>query len=623
MGRSGRMTDTQLANAVEKPRAGTSSPERAGTHPLLVALWFAAAGGLLEGLVRWLMTSGLRGGMMDQSPHFIWMGAVATGLLLLVPAIVLWAFGRIWPRVSGLAVTTFVFSVPSWFALLLMIPRLHWASALVLAVGLATQTSRLIVRHAHGFAVLVRRSVAAVVLLLVLIGVGTGAGFKFAELRALAGLPAARANAPNVVLIILDTVRAASLSLYGYERPTTPKLAEFARRGVVFETGIATAPWTLPSHASVFTGRLPHELGVDWRVPLDERYPTIAEVLRGRGYLTAGFVANTGYVNKSTGLARGFDHYEDYRISLGEVIRSSSVARFVADNFRVRTILQNDEHLNRKSAAHINDEFLSWLDRKRNRPFFAFLNYYDAHGPYLPPAPYDRMFGARAHGKLSPLHRWNWDPARRHGDLSAQELNEEIAAYDGALAYLDEQLDRLFKSLAERGMLENTVVIITADHGEEFGEHAVYDHGNSLYLPSVHVPLLISYPAGVPAGARISAPVTLRDVPATILDLAQVRDTALPGESLARFWSAQEASENLIVSEVKHATGHPDWFPVSKGDMRGLVAAPYRYIRNGDGTEELYDIGADRWEARNLVAAPAMTEVLERLRAANAQMSGQ
>jgi arylsulfatase A-like enzyme len=356
----------------------------------------------------------------------------------------------------------------------------------------------------------------------------------------------------------------------------------------------------------MFTGRFPHEMSADWRVPLDGTFPTLAEILSAKGYATAGFIANTGYCSFESGLQRGFTHYEDYRLSLGQIVANSTLLRTIADNFRLRRLIENDEHVHRQGADLITDDFLKWLSNVKNRQFFAFLNYFDAHEPYLPPQPFDTKFGkGRQNGKLSPLHRWNWDPAEGHNNMGEQEIQEERNAYDGALAYLDQQLGFLFDELKKRGVLDQTIIIITSDHGEEFGEHGLFDHGNSLYLPSVHVPLLISFPNKIPTGTRIQEPASLRDLPATVMDILGFGgESPFPGSSLSRYWDKKERSKNSlptpILSEVNFVSSRPDWFPASKGDMKSLIYKELRYIKNGDGSEELYDLKKDPWEKQNL-----------------------
>src|SRR5262249_26112196 len=177
---------------------------------------------------------------------------------------------------------------------------------------------------------------------------------RLTEARAKAKLAPVSDNAPNVLLIVLDTVRAANLSLYGYPRPTTPQLELFAENGVSFERALSPAPCTLAPHATMFTGRFPHELSVDWVPPLDASYTTLAEYLSDRGYLTAGFVSNTRYCSYEHGLDRGFVHYEDYPVSPEQIVVSSSLVRYLSTMPPLRETTANPELPPRKSPAETN-----------------------------------------------------------------------------------------------------------------------------------------------------------------------------------------------------------------------------------------------------------------------------
>ena len=199
----------------------------------------------------------------------------------------------------------------------------------------------------------------------------------------------------------MDNVRAESLSLYGYNRPTTPRLDELARNAVRFDSARSTAPWTLPSHASMFTGQWPHQLSVDWKRGLDATHPTLAEYLARQGYTTAGFVANTYYCNSRYGLDRGFARYEDFleneSVSLFEIVRSSSLGKSALMLMGYSMRLPTADVGSRKAAATINRNALDWLSRRpADRPFFIFLNYYDAHSPFIPPEEATRRFGLSA-----------------------------------------------------------------------------------------------------------------------------------------------------------------------------------------------------------------------------------
>ena len=201
---------------------------------------------------------------------------------------------------------------------------------------------------------------------------------------------------------MLDTVRRDRLSLYGYRRPTTPNLERLAKNGIRFDRARATAPWTLPSHASFFTGRWPHELDVQWLTPLRTSAPLLAEYMGSRGYATAGFVANTGYCSYDTGLARGFTYYEDYSLKKLAFLRTAVFVKEMSEAYRSRSATPTNQVFcdpvpelvkrwffadARKDASSINRAFLDWLARRpeETRPFFVFLNYMDAHAPYKLP----------------------------------------------------------------------------------------------------------------------------------------------------------------------------------------------------------------------------------------------
>ncbi len=506
--------------------------------------------------------------------------------------------------------------------LVFMYHRLHRVAMLVLAIGFGVQAARMIAANPDGFRRFTRRTTGWMAVLVVAIGVGVTGSMWWKERRLISALPSAQDGAPNVLLIILDTVRAASLGLYGYDRPTSPALDRFAMRGIIFDNAIATAPWTLPSHGSMFTGRFPHEMSADWQVPLDETYPTLAEVLAERGYLTAGFVANTFYGSYEHGLDRGFAHYEDYTVGLGQMLNSSSLGFLIfagrpgfSANF-FRGIIGNFEFLGRKKADDITGDVLSWLDENEDRPFFAFVNYFDAHWPYTPPAEFRRQFGVTER----PLGLGR--NARRRTGIDEAELRREDKpssydknAYDAAIASQDRELGELFDELERRRFLDNTLVIITSDHGEQLGEHGLFAHGNSLYMPLIHVPLVISFPGRVPEGRRVARFATLRSLPATVLDLVRARDEQrIPGTSLAAMWSDPAARGDPLLSEVRKGINTARHVPVTKGDMKSLIESAHHYIRNGDGREELYDLTTDPAELTDLAPAEQARPALLRSR---------
>ncbi|MFV1987966.1 MAG: sulfatase-like hydrolase/transferase [Gemmatimonadota bacterium] len=606
----------------------TQSPPNPGlVHAVLTAVYLALIAGLLE--VGVLAVNHSTRPIMGISGDYPWLTPLAVLLPGLLGCAGGYILGRLVPKLDPARTAVFLTSCAIVLELLLLVPRIHPAATVILAIGLVTvlKAADVLCRPAAvRFAPRLAVTSAVVVLALAagprLVGAVT-------EARAIAALPPSEADAPNVIIITLDTVRSRSLSLYGYGRATSPFLEELGARGVVFDQAIAPSPWTLPSHAALFTGRWHHELSVGYRTPLDGTFPTLAEHMAGAGYVTAGFVANLRYVGYETGLARGFVRYEDYDVSLGELLLSGRITRRFVSSFRIRKLMGTDEHPNRKTADELGEDVLRWLDQDLGRPFFLFLNYFDAHEPYLPPAPYDTRFGTgRANRRLSPLHRWLYDPAVNHAPMDQATIQEEIDAYDGALAYLDDRLRELFEALPSAADGRRTLVVITADHGEEFGEHGVFEHGYSLYRPSVRVPLLIVMlgDSGPPPGVRVDEPVSIRDVPATVLDLLG-HDGPFPGRPLRTVWEAAaygtgegepteaSARPTPVFSELAFSPNQPEWFPVSAGTMRSVVIDGLRYILNGDGSEELYDYPSDPEETNNLIGDARFAEALARARA--------
>jgi arylsulfatase A-like enzyme len=478
-----------------------------------------------------------------------------------------------------------------------LVRGLHWSAAIILAAGLAGQLARLAGRFPQVVHVPARRSVIWLATAVAVIAMGAIAWPRLSEVRATRALSPPPQGAPNVLLIVLDTVRAGNLGLYGYERATSPHLDQFAQRGVVFSHAFSTSPWTLPSHGGMFTGRLPHELGGGWMTPIGGTYPTVAEALTSRGYATAGFIANTAYCAAEFGLARGFTHYEDHRPSVVRSLLATSfgtaVSKALSLPSRYRFWLKN--------AEQVNAEFLRWADaRDTERPFFAFLNYYDAHAPYIAPPEYVRRFSsAPVRGDIWSKKLDAWKP---------DDIREFKTAYDAAVSYLDDQVGRLFEAMTQRNLLGNTIVIITADHGEQFGEHGLLEHANSLYLPLLHVPLIVVAPNQVPAAGRVESFASLRDLPQTIFELTGQQTGRFPGASLARHWTmpggAVAGAATPLVAEVDPAyDAYPNSYPARQGVMRSLFAGTRHYIHNeGSGKEELYELSTDFQEQHDLSA---------------------
>lgn len=631
------------------PSPSRSDPE--ADAPLFIcalAVWV----GLLAGLVEVVIVSVRKlyfHELIWRSADFVWEVPLTYTLLLLAPGIVLTALARWRPGLISRRTVIMLVALLGFSLCLANFARLALPAAELLAVGLAWQTATLATTHSRALGALMRRSLGwpARMLAVVrrhgaappdvamsqpiptrrefLIGAGaTLAGLaisvqgveRLTEARAAAGIGSPTPGSPNVLLIVMDTVRAASVSAYGHERPTTPFLTEYAKTGILFERTLSTAPWTLPSHASLFTGHFPYDQSTGWLSPLDARQPTLAEVLTANGYATAGFVGNTKYCSREFGLGRGFVHYEDFSVSVDGMISATSFARKALgeQDTPIRKAIGFDELLDRQSAAALNHAFLAWLSGQGSRPFFAFLNYFDAHDPYST----TEDLALRFTGSGRPANHYDFTTASPGLPPVAEELGR---TYEASIAYMDQQLKELLRTLDQRGILEHTLVVITSDHGELFGEHELMEHGHAVYLPAIQVPLVITLPGTVPDGLRASVPVSLRDFPATILDVAGLSQrAALPGSSLARFWSSSaKGGEQAILTEMGQALTpggiYPPWYPAAKGPLRSLLLDDLHFIRDfGDGHEELYSLRDDPTELNNLAGSPSTRAEVDRFR---------
>lgn len=596
---------------------------------LFVAMfWFGLLAGWLElGLVlcQGVIDKRISMDMLRRNRHYVWMIPVSNVLIFVALGSLLLVLTHLRPRLARWLAWRVSIALVA-LALFLTIDGLYLVACLCLSCGVAAVAAPVIERRAGRFHLCFRLTLPVMACGVVVLSAFWSARVTSAERRSLADLPPATPGAPNVLMIVLDDVRAASLSLYGYDRPTTPNLERLARQGVLFSQARATASWTLPSHASMFTGRWPHELSVGWDLPLDATHPTLAELLAGRGYATAGFVANTYYCNALYGLGRGFarfeDNYENETVSLFEVVRSSGAGKCLlqALGYSVR-VAEGGTSL-RKSAAMLNRDFLGWLDgRPRGRPFFAFLNYYDAHGPFIPPEGPDPRFGLGALPNREQVEIIKKYHKMRAGKLEPGEgppdrLEREATAvlrdsYESCIASLDRHIGLLFDELEGRGLIDNTLVVVTSDHGEHFNEHGFFGHGLSLYRHETHVPLLILPPSPRQAGRVVTDPVSLRDLPATCVDLLGLADSSpFPGQSLAPFWrpgAAQGRPASPVLSEVDHQKRLPPMpnVPASLGPVKSLVDQGKVYIVTGDGREEIYDLNSDPMESQNLINEPA------------------
>ena len=545
-----------------------------------------------------------------QGRFFLWAVPVANLAILMVPGLLVAALNGMRAGLFPVRATAWIFSTLALWAFLLNMPVAGWAG-LLFAAGMGRLLGRFTGDVVSRFPVALRLSVGALSVLLAIVTAVSAGGQIVTEYLTNARLPTPRNGAPNVIMLVMDTVRAENLSLHGYKRDTTPHLTRWAGRGVKFDWAIAPACWTFPSHCSFFTGEWPYKLSSHWNHVLDSRHPTLAEFLRERGFLTAGFAANTSYLSHESGVDRGFTHYEDFALSPRMVLATSAMGRWIADN-----MLRPGEFYGRKwdmfrsrDARHINGSFLDWLARHGNgkRPFFAFLNYIDAHGPFLVPENEPRHFGLRpeSRGEFDMLlDSWNIDKT----NLSARDVALLRDGYDDCIAVLDREIGTLLDELEHRDVLRNTIVIITSDHGEEFGEHNVFDHGYSLYLYESHVPLIMIVPSSTPTAATVTDPVSLRDLPSSIVDLlGEAEGAPFRGRSLVDLWRTaprvDRSADTPAMSEAFFPSaaldGRRGRGPTQRGFTMSLVTDGWHYLRDGTGAEALFDLKDDPRESLN------------------------
>lgn len=451
----------------------------------------------------------------------------------------------------------------------------------------------------------------------------TGLGYYFTSrqqpiLSGVAEPAAGRAQGhPSVILITLDTVRADHLSLYGYNRDTSPHLKEFARDATVFTHAIAASDMTLASHASIFTGLYASQHGAHWALPsgqdgvaigpefalrLAENCPTLAKILASHGYRTMAIAANVPYLQTAFQLDQGFQYYSLPlpRVFLDQICPfclRTDLARLVGEVFPSARF-----DLLYVRAGSVNREAFRLLNRQKpgGQPFFLFLNYMDAHQPYFPPAPYDTRYPGKDPSmtieRYWPIEFQALSGARPYTDL---DRRRDESQYDGAIAYLDASLGALFTKLKQRGLYQDCLIVVTSDHGQSFGEKGLVGHGSSVYQEQVDVPLIIKYPGKGSAGVRNEL-VSHVDLAPTILQSLGYASTG---------WLAGHSLQTVQNDPVKvFSESFPCGLLVSLSSRfrrleRAAFSEQFKIITATNGVREFYDLSSDPHEERNLYGA--------------------
>lgn len=424
---------------------------------------------------------------------------------------------------------------------------------------------------------------------------------------------------PNIILISIDTLRSDHLSCYGYQRRTTPNLDSLAEGGVLFRNAYSTAVWTPPAHASMLTGLYPAQHGVVDQNRLSEEITTIAAELQQHGYQTAGFV-NNSQVGDLVGLHRGHEAF----FEIWQGAAEAEVARRAIH--KVKDWSGYADH----GAAETNRRVCDWLAGARDpdRPFYAFIHYIDAHNPLKPPRPYRDHFFTREMQKqvdLEKIRQIAENPLICLTDeisLSEPEIAALKALYDEEIRYVDAKIGELVSWLTLHDLFHETLLIVTADHGEHWGEHGLYSHVASLYEPVVHVPLIVHFPAALRRSQVMEPLVQLVDILPTIFAAAEIPDLPPGCRGISLFDVPTRGGHSAVFAEWE---GRIPYFIRDRCQQQGREKIPpfisekqvmirrgnHKLIRRESGALELYDLAADPQERENLAAArPALAKEL-------------
>lgn len=435
--------------------------------------------------------------------------------------------------------------------------------------------------------------------------------------------------AQNVVFVVMDTVRKSHLSVYGYDRETTPQLDRFAEEATVFEQAVAPAPWTLPVHASLFTGMYPSEHGASQENPYLEGATTLAETLSEAGYATACYSSNA-WITPYTHLTDGFDEQDNFFEVMPGDFLTGPMARawkLLNDNDSLRAVADWLVSVGNKFHEHfaggegadsktprVIDKSIEFID-ETDEPYFAFMNLMDAHLPYHPPEEFKSEFAPGVDSSEVCQNSKDYNSGAR--DIDDDEWEAITGLYDAEIRHIDAQLGRLFDWLKENDEWDDTMVVVCADHGELHGEHDLYGHEFCIYDPLVNVPLLVKHPNL--SDDRSDQQVELLDLYHTVLDHTGVdgsgatvsldRTRSLLNADYREFESGEYAFVEYYrpVVELKQLEEKASAAGITLDKnsrfysrMRAVRRPDAKYIRNERIADEYYDLASDPGETTNL-----------------------
>jgi arylsulfatase A-like enzyme len=356
-------------------------------------------------------------------------------------------------------------------------------------------------------------------------------------------------GAPNVLLISIDTLRPDHLAAYGYERETSPSIDRLAAQGVLFENHVSSSSWTLPAHTAMFTSVVDSVHGVTdpQSTALSGAFTTLAERFQSAGYATGGFFSGP-YLHPAFGLGQGFDHYENCT-ARPEELDDHDRAEWVFDR---EVMLESHRDV---TGPRVYEASRKWIAAHEDRPFFAFIHFWDVHFDFIPPPPYDTMFDPDYTGPVDGKDFY-FDNDRYGPEMAPRDLAHVLALYDGEIRWTDSFIGKLLDDLDAAGLADNTIVALTSDHGTEFFEHGWKCHRSTLFDELLRIPLVIRAPGRLPAGVRIAAQTRMIDLGPTLLALAGL---PVPSDVMGQSLVALARGEPCDLDPVALAELDGDW----------------------------------------------------------------
>lgn len=580
-------------------------------------LWLAAGAGLVSGVGEGVLRLGLRkiGAMawnallVSFSTEILWVSPLVNFLLFTTIGVLLAIALLLFPQFRKSSIPLFLLSGLACLNWLLIPQRLHWVGAIVLALGVGCAAVRAF-PDSSKLLRLARYSTAGLVGISLLFFAFSGISHGRRQAQILRELPPAKAGAPNVLWIVMDTVRGDHVSSYGYSRKTTPRLDALAQGGVLFENAFSASSWSLPAHASLLTGLLPLHHQSEFEV-YRCNCAGVPELLSNKGYRTAAISANTVVFSAWRGFAKGFSFFKDDFEKLGSLWTRTTYGRMAYYWVFRRLGMRNIP--GRAYAEDVTDAALQWVALGGQRPFFLMLNYFDAHDPYLPPQPFRGKFSK----SKNPGGVLNSFLGQTPQNLPAEMLESEVAAYDGSVSYVDDQIGKLLDGLRELNFLDNTIVVVTSDHGEGLGDHGSYGHGLTLYLSEIRVPMVFWWSNRLPAGKRVPESVSTAAIAATTLELLAMERSVRQVPSLTSNWGGSTprpagAPQVIVLSQLARIEFLRD---KSKAPFWSLVDSQWHFLQDKSGAVQLYDWKADPKESSNLADLPENGKIVESFRA--------